>query len=290
MNYLILVKDKKFINQTLCYYGILIQNYESIMVSSDTQLTIPYCIVTEGIICDPNINSKIRNTENIVVIKNDRIVIEKRTTNDSVEVIQDGIILDLYDSSDQQEFNKILNFWENEEKIYIFNTEDIPVVEKTDSIAGLASGNALAKMTIDSGANVVTFFDYKQTALDFQMQLIQSDNRKKLFINNLDILTCGDRPATVEDIDKLDFDELDTLYNNLRSKEVNYLKLDLRSIDDIRLLVASIPKDSTLWISNVFHYVTSINYFTLELYNILDSSCDEKRIKILPYTKIYYES
>jgi hypothetical protein len=92
-----------------------------------------------------------------------------------------------------------------------------------------------------------------------------------LFIEKLNLLTCGDRPATIQDIDKLDFTELDILYDNLRLKKVNYLKIDLRIPNDINSLVEALPKDTTLWISNVLHYVTSINHFTLELYNILDS-------------------
>jgi hypothetical protein len=289
MKYLLSLREGKFLTQSLCYYGILLQDHNSHTVNSNMDLTIPYIIMTEGIVCDSVVNKQINAAENIIVIKNDKVVIEKRTTTDTMKAIF-GNVLDLYDNFDNTQFTAILSEWENSEKIYIYNTEQIPNVNKTNSIAGLSSGTGLAKMAYYSEAKQVLFFDYKQMALDFQKELIYSHNRKDIFVKYLPFLTCGDIDATLHDIDRLDFIEIDKLYDNLKLQEISFIKVDFRNNADVTRLIDMLPKLSILWISNVFHYITTMNVYVPNHYDYLEKLCKHKDITILPYTKIYYES
>lgn len=288
MKYLIAIREKKFLKQSLCYYGILIQNHKSNHISDNLNLTLPYVKVNEGIVCDPYINKQINRHDNVVVVKNNQIVIEKRTTAEPVEVIF-GNVLDLYDDVDRNQLEKIINEWEQTEKIYVINTEKIPKCRNTKSIAGLASGFGLAKMAYDSSANNIIFFDYKESSLKLQKELIEVEDRKSLLQKYLPLLTCGDRDANEQDINSLDFKEISKLYDNLKNKNITFLKIDFRNKDEIRFLIEALPMRSTLWISNVLHYITTLNYFSSEYYDFIETLCKKKLIKLLPYTKIHYE-
>lgn len=289
MKYFLSLRDNIFTNQSLCYYGILLQNQTKNTVSSSIELTVPYMIVREGIVCDPFLNKQINQCENIVIVKNNHVVVEKRTSTDPIRIVS-GNVLDLYNENDNFEFNSILNEWEKLDKIYISNTEIIPNISNTDSVAGLASGSGLAKLAFESNASHITFFDYKQLALEFQKEIIQSTNRKEIFIKYLSYLTCGDRDATLTDINSLDFAEINKLYDNLKNKKVFFLQIDFRNKKDIENLIHLLPYKSTLWISNVFHYITSMHSYTTDCYNFVQNLCDKKNINLLPYTEISYES
>lgn len=278
-----------FMGQSLCHYGILLQNNQYNKVYDDITLIRPYYVIDEGIILHPNLCNQLRITPNAIVYKNGKVVLAKVSDdNDPVEFYND--VYDLYIDTDKlyidQEYNNVEAF----RKIYTTNTEPAPVLSnKTDTVAGLASGHYLAEMAYNSKATHVFYFDYSKPSLDFQKQLIVSDNRYVLFEDNINNMTIGSRDATIIDLKTLNMDNINYYYDYLKSVNVTFLEIDLRKFEDINKLFSALPVYSTLWISNVLHYITSINDYSDNRYNLLDRLSNEKSINILPHTRIYYE-
>jgi hypothetical protein len=292
MNYFLKLRESKYLNQSLSYYGILIQNHlHNLVKRLYVKPLLNFIILTEGYICSPRLNNLVRNSENIIIKKNEEIIIEKITNSKDIKIINITTeeIFDLYNTEENKKIYDIVNYWNTTEKIYISNTEEIPLIPKSSSIVGLASGDGLARLAHCSNSSKIIFFDYKIYSLEFQKKLIESNNRKKIFEEYLNFLTLGDKDATIDDIEKINFKNLDVLYNNLKDKEVHFLEIDFRRKSDILKLFNYIDRNSIIWTSNIMHYITSIDYYDKTRYNLLDKLCQNKQITILPETRIYYE-
>lgn len=290
MDYFLSLRESRYLYQSLIQYGILLQNNESNLIKLFDTSSVDYLRLFEGYVLPPHINNVVRKNSDITILKNGNIVLEKKQNLKDMQILEFDDILDMYIPQEQEKLNEIIKFWEDREKIYIVNTEEISITQKTNSIAGLASGHALARLAFETSATDITFFDYKESSLKFQRDLIISNDRIKVFKEYSRFLTFGERDANDKDIENLDFEYLNKIYNNLRNKNLKFLKIDLRKQDDIQNLIEQLPYNTVLWISNVFYYVTSINYYNLENQSYLDKLCKDKNITLLPFTRIYYES
>jgi len=286
-------RQKKYINQTMCFIGVLLQNNLTNYVSLDVDITNhPFLRIQEGYILSPELYNLVRRSNNILIYKKHTKVLEKRLT-DSDPIIVDNAywIWDLYDSEDLEQIKNLIRTWESDNKIYIVNTETIPKIEPAKTVAGVASGSGLASIAEQSHAKNIIFFDYNKKALDFQKDLIDSSNRKEVFYKYRENMTLG-RPINVgeREIEKIDFIELDRKYNYLKKCDVNFVHVDLRNKSDIEELFDCLDKNAVLWLSNVLHYSTNFLSFTQDFYDIIDNLAETHLIKILPYTRVCYES
>lgn len=282
----------EYINQSLVYYGILLQN-DKINIIRNTPLTVgtPYYILHEGIICHPILSNSIRRLENVEVYKNGKLVLKKASSLETPNVYHDENVYDLYDINDNQYVQNIIDEYENNRLFYAINTEPIPKLPNNSfqSLAGVASGSHVAQIAYENKLRYVVFFDYSSESLDLQKMLIESSDRFSTYKNNIDNMTMGYQNASVEDISRIDFNLISKYYDYLKTVDVRFIHVDLRQVSDIEKLVDQIPNDTTLWISNVFHFVSAINSYNSERYKLLDTLCDNKNITLLPYTRIYYE-
>lgn len=288
-NHYINLIQKQFVNQSLVYYGILLQNNQTNLVNNARTKLIPYYALNEGIICDPEVSNKIRNTPNVDCYHYGKIVLQKRTnTVDPILTIDNGIY-DLYNQTDKDFVYSKINELENNRNFYSKNTEPYICCNNVVSVAGCASGYHLAQMAFESRAQNLVYTDYSKYSLYIQKQLIYSSNRKQLLIDNLDMLTIGHRNTTLSDIEAIDFTKLNNYYDYLKNINVNYYCIDYRNIKDIESLNYILPNNSVLWISNSLHYITSLDYYNTEIYQALDNLITNKSITILPHTRVYYE-
>jgi hypothetical protein len=253
---------------------------------------IPYVKLTEGYILHPALYTQLYNIPNVEVYSKGKLVFEKKTHADnSVTVINDDLnVFDLYDINDQNTVTDIIKHYEESKDIFLLNTEAIPDCVSDIAIAGLASGTMTARLAYTNKVKKVVFFDYSPQSLSFQKELIQSKDRQLLFQSSLKQFTLGYKKATTEDLGQLPYKDIDTYYDYLRDIEVEFLLIDMRSNIDIEKLFDSLPDSSDVWISNVLNYITTINHYSLERYQLLDKLAIEKNINILPHTRIYYES
>lgn len=289
-NYYIKLRDGSYLNESLVLYGVLVQNNEIINVVNYVDPVIPYYVIDEAVGCNPMWNDMIRNADNAQVYKHDKLVIEKKTTEGEVLVLRDELVYDLYDENDRAIVKHYLDKYDTERYIYAINTEKVTINTETSSVAGLASGYMLAKMAYETKATVATFFDYSIHSLKFQKLLIDSDNRMQVFVDLLTKLTTGYEEVTIEDIHQYDIESINLYYDYLRSVDVRFLEIDMRDNNDIHKLIDSLPNNTLLWISNVYHYLTSLHDYSYARYLLLDELCDKKNITLLPYTRVYYES
>lgn len=278
----------KFMGQSLCHYGILLQNNQYNIVYDCINPVKPYYIIDEAIILHPTLCNKIRNEPNVVVYKNGKIVLSKVTDDNDIVTFYDDVY-DLSDSKDKSYVDSQFNNIDLTRKIYSTNTEPMPNLKKTENISGLASGYYLAEMAYRTLAKNVYYFDYSYDSLNFQQRLINSDDRYKLFIENIGNMTVGNRDTNMADLESLDMNNINKYYDYLRTANVTLLEIDLRKSHDINNLFNVLPENTTLWISNVLHYITTINDYSRERYELIDKLCKLKNINLLPHTRIYYE-
>jgi hypothetical protein len=246
-------------------------------------------MIVEGMICHPDVLNRVRETPNIRIYKNGVVIIDKHTDSSDFVDMHNVECYDLYALDDSLQIANIVAHWEITRKIYLINTEPLPALPCTYSIAGLASGTALASMAYQCNATDITFFDYSQDSLDFQKDLIFAIDRTQVVKKYFDKLVTGNENATHDDIDAIDFIKINSIYDNLRDKSVKFLLIDLRNIDHVKKLLDILPCNSVLWISNVYYYITSINHYNYHLYQIFDEICNSKNIMLLPHTRIIYE-
>ena len=286
------LRNKTYLESSLVELGIIFQNNESNVVSSEPIPVMPYVKLTEGYLLHPALYTQFYNMSDVEVYSNGKLVFEKKThSGNPVTVINDDLnVFDLYDINDQKTVTAIIKQYEASKDIFLLNTEVIPDCVSTIAIAGLASGTMTARLAYTNKVKKVVFFDYSPQSLSFQKELIQSKDRQFLFQSYLDQFTLGYKKATTEDLDQLPYKDIDTYYDYLRGIDVEFLLIDMRSNIDLEKLFNSLPDSSDVWISNVLHYITTINHYSLERYQLLDKLAMEKNINILPHTRIYYES
>lgn len=290
MEHYLKLRDNQFINQSMTHYGVLLQNNEFNTVKSDRYKQSPYTVIDEGILFHPSLCDKIRALDNVKVYKNSKLVFEKNTNNDGIHCFNDENVFDLYDNTEYDIVNQILNSYESDRKIYIVNTENVELNSDIKCLAGLASGQILAELAYKLNLEKVIYYDFSQDSIEFQKALLQSDDRKQLYIDNLSRLTTGYMDASINDIDNLDIVDINKYYDYLKTIDVEYMVVDIRNDLDVRRLFDVLPANSTLWLSNVLHYITMINQYSTDRYQLIDSLAKDKNITILPHTRIYYES
>jgi hypothetical protein len=290
MNYHLKIKNGSFLNESLCSYGMLVQNYGDLLIRADNEFQLPYMWVAEGTVFPPDEHQPIKSNNNVRVFKKDRLILEKISNHEDQIINLTSNAFDLHDTDDKAFIDSLLIEWDTTDKIYYKNTEELRVVQKFDCVVGLASGSFLREIALTANANHIIFYDYKDKALSFQKELIESSNRKEVYLKYLDTLTTGTRPVTIEDIEKIDYDRLNELYDNLKNKKVEYILADLRTKSSIKDFVNQLPNNSLLWVSNLFTYITSMYVFNTDNFKVLEDSCTSKNITLLPYTKIIYES
>lgn len=286
------LRNKTYLESSLVELGIILQNNESNIVSAEPIPVMPYVRLTEGYLLHPELYTQFYSMSDVEVYSRGKIVFEKKThTGNSVSIINDDLnVFDLYDIDDRNTVTDIIKQYQESKDIFLLNTEVIPDCESDIAIAGLASGTMTARLAYTNKVKKVVFFDYSPQSLSFQEELIQSKDRQLLFQSCLDQFTLGYKKATTEDLDQLPYKDIDDYYDYLRDIDVEFLLIDMRSNIDIEKLFNSLPNSSDVWISNVLHYITTINHYSLERYQLLDKLAIEKNINILPHTRIYYES
>ena len=286
------LRNKTYLESSLVELGIILQNNESNIVSAEPIPVMPYVRLTEGYLLHPELYTQFYSMSDVEVYSRGKIVFEKKThTGNSVSIINDDLnVFDLYDIDDRNTVTDIIKQYQESKDIFLLNTEVIPDCESDIAIAGLASGTMTARLAYTNKVKKVVFFDYSPQSLSFQKELIQSKDRQLLFQSCLDQFTLGYKKATTEDLDQLPYKDIDDYYDYLRDIDVEFLLIDMRSNIDIEKLFNSLPNSSDVWISNVLHYITTINHYSLERYQLLDKLAIEKNINILPHTRIYYES
>lgn len=286
------LRNKTYLESSLVELGIILQNNKSNVVSSEHISVMPYVKLSEGYILHPALYTQFYSMSDVEVYSRGKLVFEKKThTGNLVTVLNDDLnVFDLYDTNDQNTVTDIIKQYEESKDLFLLNTEAIPDGVSDIAIAGLASGTMTARLAYTNKVKKVVFFDYSPQSLSFQKELIQSKDRQLLFQSYLDQFTLGYKKATTEDLDQLPYKDIDTYYDYLRDIDVEFLLIDMRNNIDIEKLFNSLPNSSDVWISNVLNYITTINHYSLERYQLLDRLAIEKNINILPHTRIYYES
>jgi len=286
------LRNSIYLDLTLISLGIIIQNNKINFVKADTEKTGPYIRINEGIVLHPKIYTELYKFSDVEVYSKEKLIFDKRTQYTSPHIINVNgeDVYDMYNDIDRLKVLTAISDYEKSKDIFLLNTEPIPKINSAIAIAGLASGTMTANLAYNSCARKIIFFDYNQNSLDFQKELIQTNDRKKVYVDQLDNLTLGYNKASLSDIDNLPFFEINNYYDYLKTVEVQFLLIDIRKNEDVELLFNAIPKNGILWISNVLTYITTLNHYSLERYKLLDKLALEKNINILPHTRIYYES
>lgn len=143
--------DGKYIRESLCFIGIVLQNNQKNLVTATASSTKPFITFREGALVSPEIYNKVRRIPNIQVYHNNLKIIEKITNQNQIEVIDAGQYgWNLYDHVQTNELKKIIQQWKSDQKIYLMNTEPMPRCDLGDAIAGVASGTAVADMAYQS--------------------------------------------------------------------------------------------------------------------------------------------
>lgn len=295
MNFYIKKKAGKFITHTVNWLGIVVGDYHSHTVSFDESENHPYISVVEGFVSHLETISNLNLQNNIDIVMNNEIVVSKRI-NDTPTLTfdcSDGYLL--YNQDDYDKLQNEILHWESikDDVVYLGNTEtlshyDGDVVNK--NVAGLASGTFVAEFAYKYKSSKVVFFDYSKSSIKFQQEMIMSSNRRGVLEQYFDKFITGRYAATWDDINALNMNYINTIYDNLRDVELEFIYCDLRHEGDIHLLFSKLDNTYTLWISNVFYYVTSFNESKFDCIKLLYSLCEKHRVDLLPHCRISYES
>jgi hypothetical protein len=290
--YYLRLREGTYVNESLVHFGMMLLNDRYNTVKQyDGNYKIPYTFIDEGIVFHLGLTQNTRYKPNVRVYREGKLVFEKMTTeNGIITEFHDEQIYDYYNETDRNYIEEHINKFDTNRKIYLFNTETVKVENEPVTIAGLASGNVLAELAYTNQSTKVIYFDFSQDSLDFQEKLINSNDRLQLYKDNISNMTLGYHDATMDDIDKLDIESINSYYDYLKNIDVEFVNIDLRKDVDIERLFSVLPNDTVLWISNVLSYITTFNDYSVERYNLIDRLCGEKNITLLPHTRIYYES
>jgi hypothetical protein len=284
------LRDSIYLNESLNHFGIIFQNLKFNKVNKFSNPTLPYIMITEGFIIHPEFRLLLWTNENMSVYYNDQLIFEKRINNELTKSEYHIKAYDLYIDEDREFVDSSITQYENNRKIFLFNTELTIDTVKTNTVAGLASGNYTARLAFNSQANNVIFYDFSNESLSFQQELLYSTNRYETYKTNLTNFTMGYNTPNLEDLNQLDMYSINLWYDYLSTINVKFMHIDVRNNRDVHRLFNVLPNNSTLWISNVLHYITTIKHDTLRTYRLLDKLSTDKDITILPHTRIYYES
>ena len=298
MHFYIEQLDNKFLTYTINWIGILMSDYSSHTISfnSTNCNKFPYIKIKEGFISHMNTIDIINKTPNIDIIYNNTIILQKRV-NDTIPVTTSSPtdVYFLYNNSDYIRFESIVLYWESQkdDHVYLINTESINNISLTTNhcnIAGLASGSFVAEFAHKYKSNKVVFFDYSRSSLDLQEELIHSSDRYATYEKYLPKLITGLHPATKNDIKQLNLTKINTIYDNLKSKQVSFVYCDMRKLDNIFQLFSQLDYSFSVWLSNLLYYVTSFNKNKTECIDLIYTLANDKKINLLPHMKLTYES
>ena len=215
----------------------------------------------------------------------------RKHTNTSLDItiIEDpDDYINLYDQQDNEKLESLLRNFEpeNNDMVYYTNTEEYrPLQENYKKIVGVASGDRVARWAYESKIKEVEYYDYSFSSLKFQKSLIASNSVKDVYKKYIDILHTGQRKATEQDLENIDFDTIQEYYDYLKECKVNYGVCDIREEWQLKSLLSYCDNETALWISNIYYYASSINVDTTNLFKILDQSS----AKVLPHTRVLYE-
>jgi len=287
------ILNEKYLSQTLTFCGIINPTKEKFLVKSYSKQShkLPYIVIKEGSIFTQDTLFKILSTDNIKVISNGETILTKHTnTNLDITIVKDtDDYFDLYNKEDKKELTLLLQKFEpeNNDMVYYTNTEEYkPLQGSFNKIVGVASGDMVARWAYENKIKTVEYYDYSFVSLNFQKSLITSNSVKDVYENYLNILNTGQRKATEEDLKDIDFDRIQKYYDYLKDCTVNYRVCDIREGWQLKSLLFYCDSETALWISNVYYYASSLNIDTTDLFKLLDQS----PVKVLPHTRVAYES
>jgi hypothetical protein len=287
------ILDEKYLSQTLTFCGIINPIKEKFLVKSysEQSLKLPYIVIKEGSIFTQDTLFKILSTDNVKVISNGETILTKHTnTNLDITIVEDpDDYFDFYNKEDKEELTLLLEKFEpeNNDMVYYTNTEEYkPLQGSFNKIVGVASGDMVARWAYENKIKTVEYYDYSFVSLKFQKSLITSNSVKDVYENYLNILNTGQRKATEEDLKDVDFDRIQKYYDYLKDCTVNYGVCDIREAWQLKSLLSYCDSETALWISNVYYYASSLNVDTTNLFKVLDQS----PVKVLPHTRVAYES
>lgn len=287
------ILDEKYLSQTLTFCGIINPTNEKFLVKSyDKQSQkLPYIVIKEGSIFTQNTLFKILSNDNVKVIANGKTILTKHTnTKLDINIVEDpDDYFDLYNEEDKKELTLRLQKFEpeNNDMVYYTNTEEYkPLQGNFDKIVGVASGDMVARWAYENKIKNVEYYDYSFLSLKFQKSLITSNSVKDVYENYLNILNTGQRKATEEDLRDIDFARIQKYYDYLKDCTVNYGVCDIREAWQLRSLLSYCNSETALWISNIYYYASSLNVDATNLFMLLDQS----PVKVLPHTRVEYES
>lgn len=287
------ILDEKYLSQTLNFCGIINPTNEKFLVKSyDKQSQkLPYIVIKEGSIFTQNTLFKILSNDNIKVIANGETILTKHTnTKLDINIVEDpDDYFDLYNEEDKKELTLRLQKFEpkNNDMVYYTNTEEYkPLQGNFDKIVGVASGDMVARWAYENKIKNVEYYDYSFLSLKFQKSLVTSNSVKDVYENYLNILNTGQRKATEEDLRDIDFNRIQKYYDYLKDCTVNYGVCDIREAWQLRSLLSYCNNKTALWISNIYYYASSLNVDATNLFMLLDQS----PVKVLPHTRVEYES
>lgn len=311
LNFYIKKKNGKFIDQSLCWLGIVYNSYNFEIVTDFNKPVKPYVCITEGVIGDIDFIKLARHRINLKGYdSNGELMFESIFHDDnSLKIVSKGVF-NLYHNNDYKNVENLIKELENnkDKNIFLFNTEPIINIydKKINQIAGLASGTFISEISYNLDIKNILFFDYSLSSLEYQKNLINNEDRYNVIKNYIEnnLLVVGDgindsnfneahgsiRKGNLKDLNLLNLDKINKIYNHLSKCNVEYLHIDLRMNNDIELLFKKLKFNSYLWLSNVYYYPTSINYTNKSIFKLIDTLANKKNIKLLDHTRILYES
>jgi hypothetical protein len=295
-NFYIKRKTGKFINQSLCWLGI-VYNTRRFEIVYDFYTPIkPYIYITEGFIGNIDFIKLARNKINLRGYIDGELMFESCFYDDSSLTIVTKDLFNLYCDDDYKTLNCLISELENnkEQNIFLVNTEPDILIDNNNinQLAGTASGIFIPKTSYNLNIRNILFFDYSLSSLEYQKNLINNKNRYEIIKNYIDkkMLVNGDQLVVPDDINLLNLDEIDKIYDHLSGCNIEYLHVDLRFEKDIKILFNKLNYNAYLWLSNIYYYPASINYTNESIFKLIDSLSKEKNIKVLEHTRMKYES
>ena len=295
MNAYIDIIDEQFIEPTTTFCGIVNPApVVTVAQKSKGTYTIPYIRIVEGTIFTDQTMFDILQEENIQVVCNGVTVFTKcKSEIDNFKTIENpSDYYNLYDADSKQALdNKLIAYepFNNEmlsEMVYLTNTEEYHrLYEDVDTIAGVASGDRVAKIAYDNKIKNIIFYDYSYLSIKLQQSLIHSTNVEEVYIAWMKFLTTGQRPITIDDIKSLDIDSIQKYYDYLKRCKVSYMVCDIRKPKQLQNLLDECDENTALWLSNVYYYASSLYTDKEELFEMIDDS----GVTVLPHIRVLYE-
>lgn len=296
MNLYIERRDGTYLDYTANWLGIVNHVYADRIISFSPNYIIPYIFAIEGFISNINTINFLNEHDNVDVYYNELLVFKKRISNNQIYDLHCSDVYNLYDPDDFNIVQTEINYWETNKDnfVYLRNTENINDILQhntaTPNIAGLASGTIVAEFAYSNKSQNIIFFDYSLSSLEFQKELIYSSDRKQVLLNFSGKLITGQTLATVEDINKIDIEFINIIYDYIQTQTVEFIHCDLRNTHDIHSLFNMLNCTFTLWISNVFYYVTSFNNNKQRCIELINELSALNNVNLIPFMTIRYEN